>query len=230
MKNVSKFSGALCAFAVVALLGGTASANELTGGVWAVNDSLDFGQSLSDHKPAVVAELTYGFANDLYVGGFTTSVHDGVDYGQEFRLMAGVEKTLKGEVEVNAFVVHHAFTGTGDFHQDSFWEVEVDASRSFGPVTAVAALVGSPVDGGGGLEGFAFLGVESEIELPRGFAWQSSFGRMMLSEHLDGAEDSFHSTTGLQWTHSSGFALFLGAERISLGNDVHPVVRVGRAF
>jgi uncharacterized protein (TIGR02001 family) len=212
-----------------ALVGGSVAYAEakLSAGLWVANDFMDYGQSRTGHKPALQAEVNYKLDHDLYAGVFTSSVHDGVDYGQEFQAMFGVQKEFAG-IEFDAFVNNHLFVGRGDFHEDNFWEVELDASRSFGPVTAVAALVGEPADGLG-LEGFGFFGLQSEVELPRGLSLQSSVGRLIFSE-AGGDEDHFVYASGLAWAHPLGFEVFGGFEGVSLDGKLHPVIRIGRAF
>jgi len=217
------------AVAAISIIGASAAHAEtnFSAGLWVANDFMDYGQSRTAHKPALQGEVNYKLDNDLYAGVFTSSVHDGVDYGQEFQAMFGVQKEFAG-IEFDAFVNNHLFVGRGDFHEENFWEVEVDASRSFGPITAVAALVGEPSDDGG-LEGFGFFGLQSEVELPRGFSLQSSVGRLTFSE-AGGDDDHFVYASGVAWAHPRGFEIFGGFEGVSLDGKLHPVIRIGRAF
>ena len=139
--------------------------------------------------------------------------------------MLGFQTEIEG-FGVDAFVNHHLFAATGEFEEDSFWEVEVDVTRGFGPVEATAALVGGPVDGS--WSGFGFLGFESEHQLPHNFALKGTFGRLMFSDAAE--EDYFLYASGVAWTHPRGFEIFGGLEGVSIDGKLHPVLRIGRAF
>ncbi|MBW3559948.1 MAG: hypothetical protein KY449_09305, partial [Proteobacteria bacterium] len=73
----NKLSMLACAALAAFSMSTTAQAEtNWSGGVAVVNNYLDRGYSLSDHRPAVQAELGYGTELGLHADLFTSSVHD----------------------------------------------------------------------------------------------------------------------------------------------------------
>ncbi|MBW3559949.1 MAG: hypothetical protein KY449_09310, partial [Proteobacteria bacterium] len=169
----------------------------------------------------------YGTELGLHADLFTSSVHDGVQYGQEFQFKAGLARETAG-VSWDLFVNQHVYTGFEDTDAN-YWEVQMDVSRPIGPLTPVVSFVGSP-DGYGAWGGYGFVGVESGYELPRGFALTAAAGRMMFTGDDPDQGDYTFVAGGVDWTHRTGVQLSFGVEVGGTRDQVHPTFRLGRAF
>lgn len=216
----------LACTAAASLVVTTAQAQDhWSGGVWASNNYLDRGHSLSSDKPALQAALDYEIGHGVHAGTFTSTVSDGERYGQEIQLKLGVARETAG-VEWDLYVNQHVYAADKALGAKDYFEVVLDLARPMGPVTAVAAFAGTPEDDR--IKGYSFLGLRAEQALTKGLSLQSALGRMLYTR--DAGEDYTFVSSGVAWAHASGFEVFLGGEMAGLDDELHPVIRLGRSI
>lgn len=219
--------GAVGALALSALLGGTASAGELSGEVGLVSDYVFRGVSQSYQNPAAQAGLSYTFDNGFYFGTWASQVDFNSRADAEVDFFVGYGFDIGENVAADIQVLRYVYPGEGSLNYNeilfnlSIYE-NLNATLGY-----TDDIYNSNVDG-------YYLGVGYDIALPGELTLTPSLGYSHFAAGaLGGGSESYLDwslglsrefgpvTASLTYydTNSDGTALFeeLAESRVVLG-------------